>query len=287
MTFPWPTMKLNHSHTAQYEALTSGVGVAPLAGRAIIDVTGDDRSQILQSFTTNDIKQLSPGRGCEAFVTNTQGKTLGHVLIFCAADKYVFDTTPGQAATLIEHFQRYVITEDVQFTDRSAEFCACYVAGPKARECSRLSRPRRPANRSLGPCRGSPSMAGPRFYAASNTPGHSPTSCKRRSAIPLPSPQSFPRPVPCRAKLTPSKLLAWKPASRCLASTLRPISCRRGRPRRPHNQLHQGLLFGQETVARIDAVGHVNRLLVGLKFSGEQLPPRGLALLLASSKWAT
>src|SRR5205823_643043 len=84
------------------------------------------------SFTTNDITKLAPGRGCEAFVTNAQGKTIGHLLIFCAADKYVFDTTPGQAATLVSHFERYVITEDVQFTDRTAEFCDLLVAGPKA-----------------------------------------------------------------------------------------------------------------------------------------------------------
>ena len=32
-------------------------------------------------------------------------------------------------------------------------------------------------------------------------------------------------------------------------------------------------------MARIDAVGHVNRLLVGIKFGGEELPPSGLGLL--------
>src|SRR5437868_1880926 len=125
-------MKPTPEFLAQYEALKSGVGISPLSGRTIIDVTGADRTQILQSFTTNDITKLAPGRVCEACVTNTQGNTLGHVLILCAADKYVFDTTPGQAATLLSHFERYVITEDVQFTDRTAEFCDLLVAGPKA-----------------------------------------------------------------------------------------------------------------------------------------------------------
>src|SRR5438093_13757651 len=116
----------------QYAALTTAVGIFQFPDRTIIDVTGADRTQLLQSFTTNDIKKLSPGGGCEAFVTSAQGKTLGHVLIFCEAEKYVLDTTPGQAATLISHFERYVITEDVQFIDRTADVCDVLVAGPKA-----------------------------------------------------------------------------------------------------------------------------------------------------------
>jgi folate-binding protein YgfZ len=34
----------------------------------------------------------------------------------------------------------------------------------------------------------------------------------------------------------------------------------------------KGCYLGQETVARIDALGHVNKLLVGVKFAGDQLP---------------
>jgi folate-binding protein YgfZ len=40
----------------------------------------------------------------------------------------------------------------------------------------------------------------------------------------------------------------------------------------------KGCYLGQETVARIDALGHVNRLLAGLKFSGTSVPAPGLAL---------
>ena len=41
----------------------------------------------------------------------------------------------------------------------------------------------------------------------------------------------------------------------------------------------KGCYLGQETVARIDALGHVNRLLVGLKFAGQAAPPTGTVLL--------
>ena len=65
------------------------------------------------------VRRLQPGEGCEAFVTSPQGKTLGHILIFCEADQFVLDTSAGQAATLISHFERYVITEEVEFRDQT------------------------------------------------------------------------------------------------------------------------------------------------------------------------
>jgi folate-binding protein YgfZ len=40
----------------------------------------------------------------------------------------------------------------------------------------------------------------------------------------------------------------------------------------------KGCYLGQETVARIDALGHVNKLLVGVSFWGDQVPPDGMEL---------
>ena len=40
----------------------------------------------------------------------------------------------------------------------------------------------------------------------------------------------------------------------------------------------KGCYLGQETVARIDALGHVNRLLRGIRFDGDVVPSSGLEL---------
>ena len=42
---------------------------------------------------------------------------------------------------------------------------------------------------------------------------------------------------------------------------------------------HKGCYVGQEIISRIKSVGRVNRLLVGLTFSGESLPEPGWELL--------
>ena len=46
----------------------------------------------------------------------------------------------------------------------------------------------------------------------------------------------------------------------------------------------KGCYLGQETVARIDAIGHVNRLLVGVRFDSTDVPDSGTELLVGDQK---
>src|SRR4030095_4386079 len=103
----------------EYEALTTGVGVADLTGRSRFAVRGGDRVRFLHSFCTYDIQRLTPGSGCEAFVTSHQGKIVGHIFVFCMADELLLDAVAGQAGTLIAHLDRFVISDDVTFVDRT------------------------------------------------------------------------------------------------------------------------------------------------------------------------
>ena len=82
----------------------------------------------------DDIKKLQPDQGCEAFVTNVNGKVLGHIFVFAERDSLWIESAPGAVATLLPHFDKYVITEDVRFTDRSAEFTELLLAGPPSTE---------------------------------------------------------------------------------------------------------------------------------------------------------
>ena len=49
----------------------------------------------------------------------------------------------------------------------------------------------------------------------------------------------------------------------------------------------KGCYLGQETVARIDALGRVNRKLVGLAFSGDQVPSVGALIERDGKRLAT
>ena len=105
-----------------------------VSDRTQIEVTGRDRVKFLYSFCTNDIKKLQPGQGCEAFVTNVNGKVIGHIFVFSERDSLWLESVGGSAAPLLAHFDKYVITEDVRFSDRSAEFTELLLVGEQSTE---------------------------------------------------------------------------------------------------------------------------------------------------------
>lgn len=112
-----------------------------LSQRDELTLTGSDRQAFLHGFCTNDIRNLSPGQSCEAFITNIKGKVLAHAFIFAEEDRLVLDGTPGSNTVLLPHLDRYLITEDVQLRDTTADRTLLYVTGPTAHTgISRLDR---------------------------------------------------------------------------------------------------------------------------------------------------
>jgi len=97
--------------------------------RTNLRLTGPDRVSFLQNFCTNDIAKLQPGEGCEAFICNAQGKTLAFASIFISAEFVEIETVGNQAKGLIAHLDRYLIREDVEFNDVSSEHSTALLFG--------------------------------------------------------------------------------------------------------------------------------------------------------------
>lgn len=115
---------------AEYTAARTGSALFDLTGRTQLELTGRDRAKFVHNFCTNEVRSLIAGQGCEAFVTNIQGKVLGHIFVFTAEKSLWIDSVPGAAATLLPHFTKYQIAEDVDFKDWSHDVGVFYVAGP-------------------------------------------------------------------------------------------------------------------------------------------------------------
>lgn len=92
-----------------------------LADWSFIKITGLDRKSFLHSFCTNNINQLSPGTGCEAFVTTIQGKILAHILVFATEDELQLIGVPGTAEAVVPHLQKYLLGLEAEIVDCSAE----------------------------------------------------------------------------------------------------------------------------------------------------------------------
>jgi folate-binding protein YgfZ len=124
---------------AEYDAARQAAALFDLSHRGKVEVSGADAGGFLHNLTTNDVKGLPIGAGCEAFLTTATAKVvdhlfLYHVLLSGDREAYLLDLQPGRAEKLIQHLDRYVISESVEFADRTREFAQLHLAGPRARE---------------------------------------------------------------------------------------------------------------------------------------------------------
>lgn len=102
---------------------------------------GADAGQILHNLTTNDVQSLSAGQSLETFITEVRGKVLQHALAIRTADGFRLVGPPGEEAAdtdadaisyserLVHHCDRYTIREDATPTIRDKDFVA-FVAEP-------------------------------------------------------------------------------------------------------------------------------------------------------------
>lgn len=116
---------------AEFAAATTMAALFDLGQRTQLELTGADRQKYLHNFCTNEIRNLRPGQSCEAFVTTIQGKIKAHIFVFADESSLWVDALPGCEDLLFAHLDKYLITEDVQFQRRSKEFVEFYATGPE------------------------------------------------------------------------------------------------------------------------------------------------------------
>ncbi|MEQ9410600.1 MAG: hypothetical protein RIK87_22885 [Fuerstiella sp.] len=116
--------------TAEVLALETGTVVCPLPAFVRLQVTGRDRARYLHNFCTNDVNNLATGRGCEAFFTDVKARVLAHGYVLALPDVHEIWMLPGDEDRLLNHLNRYIITEDVTISSVSATTSMFAVAGP-------------------------------------------------------------------------------------------------------------------------------------------------------------
>src|SRR5579863_5150185 len=134
---------------AEFEALLSGSGFYELSSRVKIALTRGDRVRWLNGMVTNNVRDLAPGRGVYAFLLNPQGHILGDLYAYNRGDSIVVDTDRGQLEKMLATFDHYIIMDDVEVKDLSAEITALGIGGPKAPEILAAARFTIPEMRAL------------------------------------------------------------------------------------------------------------------------------------------
>lgn len=118
----------------EYSAALETAAVFDVSDRTRLDMIGTDAVPFLHRFCTNQLQELSPGFGREAFLCNVKGRILGHVFAFVGDGKVRIDTAAGQADTLTSHMEKYHLLEDFQLSDVTAETFSFLVSGQRAVE---------------------------------------------------------------------------------------------------------------------------------------------------------
>jgi folate-binding protein YgfZ len=299
---------------AEYAALTRHVGMAHDLAHGLVEMTGDDRAVFLNRLATNKIDGLPLGGGCEAFLTNARGHILHYVAALNRPDSLLLLTFGSQPAKLLAHLEHYLIRDRVELCDRSRQWAALILAGPEAgpllaRQCGApvpepyLSH----AEASLA----TTSLCLCCLESPTGSVGQARRVEQAREAIAGPPSEPLGRPSPAPGGLDPpySYLLiveaeqlpnVWRALRAtgvrpCGQQAMETFRIEAGWPRYGRDLTEdnlpqevgrdrlaisstKGCYLGQETVARIDSRGHVNRLLTGLVFASPQVPKSGAEL---------
>ena len=257
----WILLMLISESVRSLQSAIDDVAMFSLTGRTQIEITGADRASFLHNFCTNHIKGLTVRRGCEAFVTSIKGRILFHVLVSAGIDSLWVETEPGYGPALIAHLDQYLITEDVQLFDRTDELSQMFLSGAEAETVLQRVIPE-PIE--LPPNLGQIGFPGGlvRRFAFGSAPGYS---------VVMPRAEE----TAWRFKMVDEGAIE---ASHEIFEALR---IENGFPKHgvdiTEDHLAQeanrtklaisfakGCYLGQEPIARIDALGHVNRLLCGV-----------------------
>jgi folate-binding protein YgfZ len=220
-----------------------------LPGWTTVRLTGADRASFLHNMCTNDIKGLAVGGQCEAFLTDVKGKIVGHVFVFVEADQLLLLTVPGQAERIVSSLDRYVIREDVQLVDETATYEWAIDSGPAAaRHMAPQTTTRAPTlDLLIGSC--SLLWCGGLWYGN-------------------PRPENVPTPTAGDEQLWHALRIesGWPLFGVDFDGSNLPQEV--GRDTQAVS-FRKGCYLGQETIARIDALGHVNKQLCTVRLAGE------------------
>jgi folate-binding protein YgfZ len=235
--------------------------------RTAVVVRGRDATRFLDGFTTAAVASLGPGSGTEGFFADAKGQVLAFAGIFRTDDGAWIDAFPGGPA-LAEHLERYHIREQLEIVDRSAERMNIVLVGPSAATI-------------LASWLGTPPPQAPWGHVG----GAIAAVPVAVAAVPWAGAEGYLVQAPAAQKAALQAALAAAGIPRAEPGTLERLRIEHGWPAptdilpkslpqefAQHGRaisFTKGCYLGQETVARLDALGHVNRRLVGIAATRE------------------
>ena len=230
---------------------------------------GEDHRNFLHNFCTHDIEGLADGESCEAFVTDMRGHVLGHLWVVAQPERLWLHSLGESVESLVGHLQKYVISEDVVIEDVTESTSRVVLCGEgSAAAAERMSES---LSESGGAALSQAAVAwiskGDVLLWLESQDGSDLPLAAMAAGVPVGTPESFEsrRIAALLPRFGPdidSSHLAQEVDRDELAISF-----------------SKGCYLGQETIARVESRGRVNRLLRGLGFEGEECPEPGAVIV--------
>jgi len=115
---------------SELHALAAGCGVYKME-RTLVSLAGKDRVRWLNGMVSNNIRDLTAGRGVYAFVLNPQGQIQGDLHAFNRGESLVLEIDGAQAG-LLPQLRRYIIMDKVEVQELGDSVVIFGIAGAKA-----------------------------------------------------------------------------------------------------------------------------------------------------------
>lgn len=251
----------------EQRSLVQSAGLVDRSNRGLVSVSGADRLPWLHSLLSQHVSGLEPGAGTEALLLDPQGHVEFHLGLSDDGTTTWLDTEPGLAPALSTFLERMRFLMRVEVSDVSDQWAQLALAGARAPQVLA------DFSADVSPV---PAVVRARRWPTTSYDVRVPRADLDRVAARF-----------VAAGALPAGMEAWE-ALRVFSREARQGLETDGRTV-PHElgwvasavHLDKGCYRGQETVARVHAMGRAPRRLVLLHLDGttEELPVPGAAVL--------
>ncbi len=116
----------------EYASIQKGSCVFDASCRGTIEVTGEDRVEFMNRISTQQFEKINVGDSTIAFVVNRQGKIISDVVVHVLEERLVIDADIHAIEDLLNHFNEYIVMEDVVVKDCTQTSHWLWCLGPDA-----------------------------------------------------------------------------------------------------------------------------------------------------------
>jgi aminomethyltransferase len=88
----------------------------------------------MNGMVTNNVRDLQPNQGNYNFILSPQGRIQGDMYIYNRGDHLLVDTEVSQRESLLKLLDHFIIMDDVELHDISADLTSIGVQGPRSTE---------------------------------------------------------------------------------------------------------------------------------------------------------